>query len=206
MSEINVGDKVRLKKDIFHTTTFKKNDEIYKTSQITWKAGSIHTVKHIDSGYVSLNDVDIIVKVCNVEKVEEFYTGMVVCTKWSYKSRDIFTVGKVYEIKNGNIQCNDMTKLPKIKNLDELNRHPDVEFVEIKNPEELKKDRYYNGKIVCIDLYKFPNRFTKGKIYEVVDGQFVADDGCTVPAYGYFFDVKDIEKWATTCKFIEVVE
>lgn len=207
MAEINVGDKVRLKKDIVHTTTFKENDEIYKTHQITWKAGSIHTVEHIALGYIRLNDVDIIVKVCNVEKVEEFYTGKVVCVCWPKQARELFTVGKVYEINNGVISCNDMTKLPKIKKLDELNNNPDMTFIEIKNPEALKNDEYYNGKVICISNYGCDEGYwTCGKIYKFKDGIVRCDNGATSPLSGDKIKSYDELKEHYHSMFLEIKE
>jgi hypothetical protein len=37
--------------------------------------------------------------------------------------------------------------------------------------------KYYNGKIVCVNTYMFTNLYTTGKVYEVVNGEFIDDAG-----------------------------
>lgn len=78
---------------------------------------------------------------------------------------------------------------------------------------EEAKNPLYNGKVVCIDT-KFNGEFyTKGKIYQIKNGQITADDGRQFPkdncdhikntARIHNFD--EWEKWSTA-KWIEVVE
>lgn len=40
---------------------------------------------------------------------------------------------------------------------------------------------YYNGKMVCIINHLDDNDFTVGKVYDVVDGKFIDNDGDARP-------------------------
>lgn len=183
MAEIKSGDKVKLNRKLSYKKIVMKNGELENESVVSWSEGTEHTVTSvIGELFVVLEGISAMVPVSYVEKVENFYTGKVVCVSWPKQARDIFTVGKVYEINNGVISCNDMTKLPKIKNLDELNRHPDMGFIEIKNPDVLKKDKYYNGKVICISNDRYNKGYwTYGKIYKFKDGVTMCDNGETSP-------------------------
>lgn len=185
MAEIKSGDKVKLNRTLSYKKIVMKNGELENESIESWDEGTIHTVSAVVCElFVVLEDISAMVPISYVEKVEEFYTGKVVCVSCPDKST-LFTVGKVYEIKNGHISCNDMTKLDKIKNLDELNRHPYIAFVEIKNPDALKKDKYYNGKVICISNRGCDEGYwTCGKIYKFKDGIARCDNGATSPLSG----------------------
>lgn len=182
MADIKTGDKVKLNKTLSYKEIVMKNGEVENESTVSWDEGTEHTVTTVVGElFVMLEDVSAMVPVSYVEKVEKFYTGKVVCVCWPKQARDIFTVGKVYEINNGVISCNDMTKLPKIKKLDELNNNPNIAFIEIKNPEALEEETYYNGKVICIDSHGKDTIWTKGKIYKFENGRTLCDNGTVIP-------------------------
>lgn len=183
MAEIKSGDKVKLNRKLSYKKIVMKNGEVENESVASWDEGTEHTVTVvIGELFVVLEGISAMVPISYVEKVEKFYTGKVVCVCWPKQARDLFTAGKVYEINDGDIKCNDMTKLPKIKKIDELNCHPDMAFIEIKNPEVLKKDKYYNGKVICISNHEYDEGYwTCGKIYKFKDGITMCDNGKTSP-------------------------
>ena len=45
---------------------------------------------------------------------------------------------------------------------------------------------YYNGKVVCVDTKGCDDYWTKGKIYQFVDGRTTSDGGCTTSQYTSF--------------------
>ena len=186
MVEIKSGDKVKLNRKLSYKKIVMKNGEVENESVVSWDEGTKHTVTAVVGElFVVLEGISAMVPVSYVEKVEDFYTGKVVCVFWPKQARDLFTVGKVYEINNGVISCNDMTKLPKIKKLDELNNNLDMAFIEIKNPDALKKDKYYNGKVICISNHGCDEGYwTCGKIYKFKDGITHCDNGETSPLSG----------------------
>lgn len=63
----------------------------------------------------------------------------------------------------------------------------------------IKEPKWFNGKVVCVLA---SNWFTKGKIYNVIDGVLTDDGGST---YRRFTDVDDINSRMGS-QFIEVVE
>ena len=46
---------------------------------------------------------------------------------------------------------------------------------------EKPKEKYYNGRVVCVWCPAL-TAYTKGKIYEVIDGQLILDNGCKHPS------------------------
>lgn len=63
----------------------------------------------------------------------------------------------------------------------------------------IKEPKWFNGKVVCVLA---SNWFTKGKIYNVIDGVLTDDGGST---YRRFTDIDDINSRMSS-QFIEVVE
>lgn len=59
--------------------------------------------------------------------------------------------------------------------------------------------KWFNGKVVCVENSP---RFTMGKIYDVVDGVLIADDG---NKFCYFTDIDDMNS-RMSAQFIEIVE
>lgn len=205
MPEIHVGDKVKLKEDILDISIDRNNGRIYKTCRTTWKAGSIHTVKKIALGYVELSDIDTPIRMCNVEKVKDEEVIKIYRNPENNHeiiAEDFMNNRKVVFVPNSNI-ASDFYYVAK-KAFDQLVIRNKFSEKESGTKEEPKK--YYNGKIVCTEASEYSNRFTKGKIYEVIDGELVADNGNKTPAYGYFSNFKEIENWGKACKFIEVIE
>ena len=207
MAEIKSGDKVKLNRKLSYKKIVMKNGEVENESVVSWDEGTEHTVTAVVGDlFVVLEGISTMVPISYVEKVEEFYTGKVVCVSCPDKST-LFTVGKVYEIKNGYISCNDMTKLGKIKNLDELNRHPYIVFAEIKNPDALKKDKYYNGKVICISNHGCDEGYwTCGKIYKFKDGITHCDNGETSPLSGDKIKSYDELQKSYPSMFLEIKE
>ncbi len=67
-----------------------------------------------------------------------------------------------------------------------------------------KKEKYYNGKVVCICARGDGGGFTVGKVYEFVDGQTKDDGGDARPTYGH---IKSIEEYnGSLLEFIPFVE
>ena len=71
---------------------------------------------------------------------------------------------------------------------------------------KLKKPIYYNGKVVCVKVYKGA-AYTVGKIYEFVDGRVRIDNGCTSPSGD---PIKSLDEWNNSdwalAEFIELKE
>ena len=94
-----------------------------------------------------------------------------------------------------------------IKKLDELNNNPDMEFIEIKNPEALEKDKYYNGKVICISNHGCDEGYwTCGKIYKFKDGIAKCDNGATLPLSGDKIKSYDELKERYHSMFLEIKE
>lgn len=68
----------------------------------------------------------------------------------------------------------------------------------------VKEPKWFNGKVVCIksSLWFAKRRFTKGKIYNVVDG-IIRDDAGAI--YHRFMSVEEINRQMNS-QFIEVIE
>lgn len=71
---------------------------------------------------------------------------------------------------------------------------------------EWEEPKYYNGKVVCV--YNTGNEiaYTKGKIYQMVDGQLIDDRETIFPSKTK--KVKSFKEWCewSTAKWLEVVE
>ena len=114
-----------------------------------------------------------------------------------YKKGDIFRVKKAFPATECVVQhvtcCEN----------NEIIRYDEYVVLENYKPED-KPEQYYNGKVVCIHVSSVSKGLlTKGKIYEIVDGEYTFDNG-----------VKSKLKWRTIedinenleSKFIELVE
>lgn len=74
--------------------------------------------------------------------------------------------------------------------------------------EEPEKPKYYNGKVVCVDIGT-NSCYTKGKIYQFKDGMFTDEKGITHgTGYGDRGPYKTFEDWQkySHSKWLEVVE
>ena len=70
----------------------------------------------------------------------------------------------------------------------------------------IEEPKYYNGKVVCVDLNDSnEDNYTVGKIYEFKDGRMTSDCGHTFGKYREFHSFEDWERFSSS-KFIEVVE
>lgn len=83
-----------------------------------------------------------------------------------------------------------------VKNGEEIN---DIKFV----TEEPHK--YYNGKLVCVDNGGFPDYFTVGKVYKIVDGVLNPNEGIENHIFKNFKSLDDINE-KCSAKFIELKE
>lgn len=180
MEDIKSGDKVKLNKTLSYKEIVMKNGEVENESTVSWDEGTEHTVTTVVGElFVMLEDVSAMVPISYVEKVEEYYTGKVVCVKWP---NNLFTKGKIYEIKNGVVTCEDGTDVSfRVIDLYLINSAPGVLFIEVKNPEVLKDNVYYNGKVICIDSHGADTLWTKGKVYKFENGQVLCDKGFVIP-------------------------
>lgn len=68
----------------------------------------------------------------------------------------------------------------------------------------MEKESLYTGKVVCVEEHKPGKCTTKGRIYEIVNGEFVFDDG-TKSIGTKIKSVDDLNERAIS-KFIEIVE
>ena len=73
------------------------------------------------------------------------------------------------------------------------------------NPKELEHGevpKYYNGKVVCVDPKGFTRMWTKGKIYQFVDGRITMDNDSTWEGF------KSFDEWCkeSAAKWLEIVE
>lgn len=67
-----------------------------------------------------------------------------------------------------------------------------------------ERPTYYNGKVVCVGepgAYSY----TKGKIYDVVDGQITLNNGNKIPHMSHVKSFEELKQYLYT-DFIEVVE
>lgn len=62
-------------------------------------------------------------------------------------------------------------------------------------PVEEDKPEYYNGKVVLTNRVFKDIGFTKGKIYEIVDGKIVSDLGETYPTVNNLKNFKDVSNY-----------
>lgn len=115
----------------------------------------------------------------------------------TYKKGDIFRVKEAFPPIKDTVQC------VKCYGVNIIVRYDEYVVLENYQPED-KPEQYYNGKVVCIHVSSvYKGLLTKGKIYEIVDGEYTFDNG-----------VKSKLKWRTIedinenleSKFIELVE
>ena len=66
-------------------------------------------------------------------------------------------------------------------------------------------EKFYNGKVVCIDNSGNAGIHTVGKIYQFEEGKLLADNGIEYPAYERIHSFEEWSKW-TPSKFIEIKE
>lgn len=82
------------------------------------------------------------------------------------------------------------------------NCNPEVE-------EAKPKEKYYNGKVVCVGKTFESASYTVGKIYEFVDGKVKCNNGNAVPSTDSLL-IKTLEEWNyapwALAKFIEIKE
>lgn len=83
----------------------------------------------------------------------------------------------------------------------------DFWYVQDDELEAYTPPKYYNGKVVCVEnTHGNTYLYTVGKIYEFVDGSFVADDGSKVR--DWYTNVESFDQWCrySSSKWIEVVD
>ena len=110
-----------------------------------------------------------------------------------------FTVGKVYEFKDGYTTDDSGNKRP-------FGRKPVIDFDKSSficgDFEKYVEPKYYSGKVVCV---KHPRKvgFTVGKVYEVVEGKIIDDDCDRRPCTPDH--IKNLDDYCPGC-FIPYVE
>lgn len=186
MADIKSGDKVKLNRTLSYKKVVMKNGEIEKESIESWDKGTIHAVKAVfGEQLVMLEDISAMVPISYVEKIEEYYTGKVVCISSEACHSKSFVNGKVYDVQNGIIifenGTGDEYRGRRFNSLNDLNSIDKVKFIEVKNPEVLKEETYYNGKVICIDSHGKDTIWTKGKIYKFENGRTLCDNGTVIP-------------------------
>ena len=172
MAEIKYGDKVKLNRTLSYKKISMKNGEVENESVESWDEGTEHIVKAvIGELFVVLENVSSMVPVSYVEKVEEkYYTGKIVCIGVRNDLKNVFSLGKVYDVVNGTFIFDNGNELERVNSLEDLNGIYGMEFIEIKNPESIEEKTYYNGKVICIYTNGYDDIWTPGKIYKFVDG------------------------------------
>lgn len=121
-----VGDYIRLKGINF---TFNRVGDILKVADVTKHFVDVKACDHprdtdAKSDYLwhYLHDLYEVIEPCTAEKKEEYYNGKVVCVKAG--GFFAYTVGKIYEFKDGNVINDNGVKalnIP-IKTLEEWNK------------------------------------------------------------------------------------
>jgi hypothetical protein len=136
---------------------------------------------------------------------ETFYNGKVVCIKAvPYSS---FTVGKVYQFVDGSVTDDNGHKFPKVNDFEQWQRGSKghTEWIEVKEEQEQKpSEKFYNGRVMCVDCGINDNLYTTGKIYEFVDGQLIDRKGSKFP----LVPKHSFEEWQTfsSAKWLEIKE
>ena len=141
MAEIKSGDKVKLNRTLSYKKISMKNGEVENESVESWDEGTEYIVKTvIGEQFVVLENVSSMVPVSYVEKVEEkYYTGKIVCIGVSNDLKNVFSLGKVYDVVNGTLKFDNGNELEMVKSLEDLNDIYGMEFIEVKNQEAIEK-------------------------------------------------------------------
>lgn len=76
------------------------------------------------------------------------------------------------------------------------------------DPNEPEPPKYYNGKVVCVEVDVNEGLYTEGKIYEFIDGTFACDDGRKVHTWNdnvRFTSFAEWNRWSSA-KWLEIKE
>lgn len=229
MRKFNVGDKVRIRKDL-HNSIY---DECYVTSSMAKHRGEIVTiaeysserhptwfriVENLDGCKPNWGWSESMVELVEEKKMFTKYdlrTGMfgvmedgekfvVVGDKMIYQNRGYDLVCTLDEDL-----CFTMHSISKV--YDNVVSFWNLETTMRSGSKSPVYDRerdtktLYNGKVVCVEPFG-NDIYTKGKIYQFKDGFLTANDGDTYPDNSHrCYSFEDWVKW-TSAKFIEVVE
>lgn len=113
------------------------------------------------------------------------------------------TIGKLY---NGVNLVKEVSTLKSPK--DEYSMEEAIKVIcerlTMKPEEKEEPPKLYNGKVVCVNADDNLDCYTRGKIYQFVDGYIRCDDGTRMP-FTPIHTFEEWEKWSCS-KWIEVVE
>lgn len=176
--------------------TYKAGDKVKVIDNTCWhgsKIGDIITLESLretdeKGDKWNYKESGCYIRPCDFEMYKPMedrpYNGKVICVKSA--SSCFWTVGKVYEVKNGKITDNEGNKRMQ-KVTSETLKHigsPDNDFIPYVEAESNHKEdtpKTLNCKVVCTaNSYGCSFRvgaFTIGKIYEVKDGKITGDGG-----------------------------
>ena len=113
-------------------------------------------------------------------------------------SNRYFTYNKIYEIKDGVLILDNGTRLTNIQNFSSICYNINATFEEIKEEGENKMESAKgNLKVKCLDVRGYNKYYTKGKVYEVIDGVFTYDDGDVIENITSFddFNIRTSAMW-----------
>lgn len=186
--KFKVGDKVRLKKSVKvgdcidgYTILRSMYEDLQKSSQIkaiTHLTSQEIYVATVNGWYLPFNSLEFATA---PEKIIIYRNGAEVVAKNTATG------------KTGVAKCNPADEF-------DFNIGARLAFERLTNPEP-EKPKYYTGKVVCVKA--MTKTFTKGKIYEIVDGKMRPNAGfgdiCT------YKDFDDVNLFNCS-QFIELAE
>ena len=110
-------------------------------------------------------------------KTEAYLNASVIC-KNETDPRCPFKYGKLYTIKNGELEVNKTLKFTNIESLDKLEEITRIRFGEIKGVHNNGSDVYFTGYLYC-DKTSDPRVFKVGYLYPVLNGSLRLRDFST---------------------------
>lgn len=185
--KFKVGDFVKLKKNVkpgdcidSYTILPAMYENLQKSRQIktiTYFSSRKIYVAMVNGWYYSFNSLEFATA---PEKIIIYRNGAEVVAKNTATG------------KTGVARCNPADEF-------DFNAGAKLAFERLTNSEP-EKPKYYSGKIICVSAAT--DLFTKGKIYEVVNGNFRDDKGFLYPCN---HSIEEINS-TNTSQFIELVE
>lgn len=186
--KFKVGDFVKLKKNVkpgdcidgftIFPSMYENLQKSRQIKTITYLSGQGIYVAKVNGWYIPFNSLEFATA---PEKIIIYRNGAEIIAKNTVTG------------KTGLARCNPADEF-------DFNIGAKLAFGRLTNPEP-EKPKYYTGKVVCVKAET--GAFTKGKIYEVVDGKMYPNAGFTdICKYKNFGDVNLFN----SSQFIELVE